>query len=169
MSQGFFFFSWRIFALQCYVRLCCTARGISCKYTYIPSLLSLPLTPTPQHRNFFKQYTDACCLFITQFSYFWVSSSKWGQYYSSPSEPLRTHVFSMPWLGLPKPLIFVHHPPSRKFLFSDLSYTLMWPLLSLLLVSWVELAPVITRLLLVPNCMLNSSNFLGCFRNPIFM
>lgn len=42
--------NWRIIALQKYVSFCCTTMGISYKHTYIPCLLSHPLThphPTP--------------------------------------------------------------------------------------------------------------------------
>ena len=37
-------------ALQCCVNFCCTS-WISCKYTYILSLLSLPPTPLPSHSS----------------------------------------------------------------------------------------------------------------------
>ena len=43
----FFFFNWGIVALQCCVSFCYTMNWISYMYTYIPSLLDLPPTPTP--------------------------------------------------------------------------------------------------------------------------
>ena len=43
----FFFFNWRIIVLQYCVGFCCATR-ISSEDTYIPSLLGLPLTPTPE-------------------------------------------------------------------------------------------------------------------------
>ena len=45
-----FIFNWRIMALQCCVGFWCITTRISRKYTYIPSLLSLPPTPLGHHR-----------------------------------------------------------------------------------------------------------------------
>ena len=45
VSDFFFFFNWRIIALQCNVGFCHTLTWISHKYTYIPSLLNLPSNP----------------------------------------------------------------------------------------------------------------------------
>ena len=47
LSFFFFFFNWRIIVLQYCVGFCCATR-ISSEDTYIPSLLGLPLTPTPE-------------------------------------------------------------------------------------------------------------------------
>ena len=46
-SLGFFILNWRIIALQCCADFCHTKTGISCKYTYIPSLLNLSPTSLP--------------------------------------------------------------------------------------------------------------------------
>ena len=44
-----FFLNWNKIALQCCVHLCCTMQWISYMYTYIPSFLSFPPTPTLSH------------------------------------------------------------------------------------------------------------------------
>jgi len=41
-----FIFNWKIIALQCCTGFFCTITWISHKYTYVPSLLNFPLTPT---------------------------------------------------------------------------------------------------------------------------
>ena len=45
----FFFFIWRIVALLTFAVFCQTSAWIRHKYTYIPSLLNLPLLPSPSH------------------------------------------------------------------------------------------------------------------------
>ena len=47
-SNFFLTFNWRIIALQGCVSFCHTTAGISCKYTYVPSLSSLHPTPLSQ-------------------------------------------------------------------------------------------------------------------------
>ena len=46
LSLFFFFFNWKVIALQCSFGFCHTITGILCKCTYVPCLLSL-LTPPP--------------------------------------------------------------------------------------------------------------------------
>ena len=54
-----FIFNWRIIALQC-VSFCCATAWISCKYTYIASLLSFPPTVPPFHSRW-SYFNDTLC------------------------------------------------------------------------------------------------------------
>ena len=57
-SVFFFFFNWRIIALQCCTGFCHTTTLISHRYTYTLSLLKLPPTPTlPFHPSRLSQGT----------------------------------------------------------------------------------------------------------------
>ena len=47
----FSFVYWSIIASLCCVSLCSTMKWISCKYTFIPSLLRLPHTPPLDHHG----------------------------------------------------------------------------------------------------------------------
>ena len=49
----FFFFNWRLIALQYCVGFCHTSASICHRYTYVPSLLNLP--PTPIHPTMLSQ------------------------------------------------------------------------------------------------------------------
>lgn len=76
--------------------------------------------------KFFKWYTVAYCLFSIQFSYFWVSSSKWGRY-SSPPPAAAPHnqgpLQAVAWAS--KAPRFPAPPPLGKIsFFPDLSCTL---------------------------------------------
>ena len=47
----FFFLNWSLIAIQCCINFCYTMKWISYMYTYIPSLLDLPIpTPLSHHR-----------------------------------------------------------------------------------------------------------------------
>ena len=50
-------FNWRIIALQCFLGFCHMTRWISCKYTHIPSRLSLPPASSLSHSSRLSQGT----------------------------------------------------------------------------------------------------------------
>ena len=60
-----FCFCWGKIALQCYVSFCCTAKWMSYTYTYIPSLLGLPPSPSPSHPSRSSQGTELSSLCYT--------------------------------------------------------------------------------------------------------
>ena len=70
-SWVFFFnslFNWRKITLQCYVGFCCASIEIIHNYTYIPSLLDLPLLP-PSHPSRSSQSTRLGSLCYTATSH----------------------------------------------------------------------------------------------------
>ena len=64
------FYNWSIIYLQC-VHFCCTIMWVSCMYTYIPSLLSLPPTPTLSHPSRSSQRTELRSLCYSHLFYTW--------------------------------------------------------------------------------------------------
>ena len=61
LNANFFlivYFNWRMIALQYWLGFCLITTWISHRYTYVPSLLNLPPTPTPSHSSRLSQSTS---------------------------------------------------------------------------------------------------------------
>ena len=69
----FIYFNWRMIALQYWLGFCHISTWISHRYTYVPSLLNLPPTPTPSHSSRLSQSTSLSSLSHTANSH-WLST-----------------------------------------------------------------------------------------------
>ena len=93
-----FIFNWNIIALQCCTEFCRTITWISHKYTYVPSLLNVPLTPT-----IFLNWS----VIALQYHISFCCTTKWNNYIH-----IHTHISPPSWASLLLPT-HLSTPPQR--------------------------------------------------------